>query len=546
MSTTVTIALDELREEIARLFVVGGKKEADQQRRDALAALRDQIFHNLAERLIGLDWKNRWVVDRALRPYMNGMFEERRVYLQLMQGTTGFQPLDRWGQIVKAIQAKLNRLRAQMLVEVDVEPVAEVETAGEQDEVVEEIDNQPSTEDGPTKVVLTEVEVPAATEAQTEPAKAPTSSESVETPAAQPEPTEIVEDLDDGKDSRTTLAAIINDRIGDVEASLDLLEEELTTASRRSLEMVAWIIQAETELAKETARRRLLTTKDKRDGIDTWANLVRSRIETVRAKQQLVETAVAALNNFKRRLKTELNALVAVRDCLDSEVELPDSPDLQEWNPPALADLFAEAEAVQPALPTEEEADEDKAASDEPVRQFEAFLHSFCGQTEEEIRRRLPYAPPKNLVRYYGLLIDGLGRGTFLDDLKMACVVLNAARKDGRPATRLAARIMTLMKSREVRLSTFTGVEATNAGHALGLIHILGLIEPRWRLIDRVSVGNQWGLGNRLTATGLSFATTWTSDLLAAGRVSQQQLTAIARTVEDWDRRGHDKKEDEA
>lgn len=586
--------LEKLWQDTKKFFQLA-QRQHDQARQAELTVLHNSIFHKLLERLNQLNWTNQETVNRTLRPYHNGLTQERADYITIMKNTRTKAPANLWQEFVKQVQTELCRLRVQMTTETghrNEELTAGQEIAGQTanqdglEAVLEDLGTWPidnvfgdaarsrllralralKAEEnvralGALRLTVLEVVAGQETIARLR-GDLQAAEIMLEEAAAQPAPKPPApvsqEETEVEDDDSNILADIIKERIGDIETALELLEEELAEAEQRSMYLAAWISRAEEQFASETARRRLLTSRNERWKIDTWTSLVRGRIEAIRTQQTEVERVIAPLARFKQRLSSELGALRTVLECLDSEVGLHKSSSLPVWEEPNLESLFSEdtdtpvnepiplptetskvpVEQVED-LPFDTNFDKDAAQS---VREFEAFLASFQGQSQAEIKRRLPLTPTEKQERYYDLLIENLRQGSFLSALKMAITVLNAARRNGQPVPRLSKTVMTLMKSRGVRISTFTGSEATDAGRALGLVFILGLIDPRWQIVNRMRTGSRWGLGNELTDLGRIFANIWTQDLLASGQISREQIAAIVQTIKEWDERENKKK----
>jgi len=584
--------LKKLQQDTAEFFRLVSHREQTRTYQAELTVLHNQIFQELQRRLGNLDWADGEAVAKALRPYQSGLTRERVKYLAITSHTRNRFSAEAWNLFVKQVQTELSALRDRMMVEVQhgqeelaagqaiaaecrradtieavvndleawpIETISGVAAKNRLLRALRALTAQKSVQAlGALRLMVLEAVKQEALVAKLR-GDLQTAENMLEEASCRPiSPLPPVPDHQDEveieEDETVALTNVIEERIGDLEAAIDLVNDDLSKAERSSRVLAFWITEAERLLAEKTAMRRLLTPPKERPKIDVWIKTVQDRIEAAQAHQMEVEKIIDPRSRYKQRLLAELNALRTVLKCLDSEVDLHDSTSLPDWEEPDLETLFSEEKPVSDSKPVPVEAKAESAtipgdkieglpfpvsfdkAAIQKVRKFEAWLATFEGQNETTVKSRLPFTPSTTQENYYTWLVKGLQQGTFLSALKMGAVVLNAARRNRQPIPRLTKTVLNLMISRAVRLSIFGGSESTNAGRALGSVFVLGFIESRWRILNRVGTGNKYGRGNELTDLGHVFASVWTADLLTSGRVSCDQIAAIVQKAEEMDK----------
>lgn len=203
-----------------------------------------------------------------------------------------------------------------------------------------------------------------------------------------------------------------------------------------------------------------------------------------------------------------------------------------------------EGKKIELPFPTSEMPQAEKENLLEAVQSFEDMrgqdvedldISLSWMSTEKDTEKRI-YQETK-----YQELMRELSDGTFIPKLKLAIVILGAMRSEDGFRARIPKNVNASLTARNVRIAKDWKQAAEIGSSVYMKADILGQVDPKSRLIDKVHKGSQWGKAVQLTPLGQRASEIWAKELIKNGVLAREQLEGLYKNTLRSDKESSEK-----
>ena len=320
------------------------------------------------------------------------------------------------------------------------------------------------------------------------------------------------------------------------------------------LRIQEWLRDIEKEKKLEFGKLRMVADEEAVVRLDVWEQRVHEKITTIREWCDSVEQAAQKFETMRKSASDRLRAIQLVEEELPPEA-IVDLSSLTELRLPGVETLMEDQKPtsdVIAALKTKQETNtkidglpfvvEFTEKEHDTVRYIERLIGLFAGQSEEEIRKALPYETADEFKKTsYEDMLKSLREGTFLQPLKKAVVILGALRFEGEFRSRMSKTVgHALVK---VKIAPIMSPGAAQITGSFFKANMLAGIMPELRLFLRKASGSHFGPANELIALGQMASLVWTADVIASGEISKEQIIAMYNYIQEKDKAAEESRE---
>ena len=314
------------------------------------------------------------------------------------------------------------------------------------------------------------------------------------------------------------------------------------------MEIFAWLQNVKEMKTREFTKLKVVFEGGALAALEAKERRVDQQIAVVERKHEELQVTLTCMESTKRDIEEYLAALERVeKGIATSDISLP-AMEPQDLHMPTLEELMGNSLLPVPAVKPSDGVIEEASSTDDKkceikglpfiveftaierdqVRQREALIGSFKGMGVAKIRETFPTSTLDDSEKYYyGLLVERLHEGTFLENFKKAVVILGALRSGNEFCPRISRTVITGMKANTVKIALALGPETEAVSWALIQADILSAMNETLVFVRRIGVRGKFGRLNELTPLGQTASQVWTKDLLETDTLKLRQLAAL-------------------
>lgn len=360
---------------------------------------------------------------------------------------------------------------------------------------------------------------------------------------------------EEGREDEPLEAESFEDRKKEFQERLEELQEDLLDLGEIFTETADWIEWGEDqlvrvlpqEIASLEAKKRLYSA-DK--AVNASLEHKKSFRSIVAQKLEEARSLMAQLSEQDTKTQGDVKRIKQAIDVLDSFVShapLPERPDIAAFDIelPSHEDLARSAEVTQeiPVIrPEAIDPSETVSVGGLPftvefnrgdvkdIEDLEATIEEYEGTPVDELRQQLPFETDNQaLTDTYERLLSDLSDGSFVERIKLAVVMLGAARDgDEFSGRRSGGTFLARARSKAVALAR----DISHAAELLSSVHreldMVRKLNPAINILHKVGKTHKFGgQAAKLTRLGEIASQVWTKELLEEGIVQKEQLAAF-------------------